>query len=76
MKISIRTGERSPMGAVTFSARRFGYSDTWFYWNGPGARLQLMFGAKLVYIEHPSADGTYNTLKEAQAAARRFCEVR
>lgn len=43
-----------------------------YYWNGPGARLKLMFGDQLVTIDHPSADGNYSTYAAALAALRRF----
>jgi hypothetical protein len=43
-----------------------------YLWNGPGSRLFLLFGNKLVVIDHHSADGNYNSLAEAEAALRRF----
>lgn len=45
------------------------------YWNGPGGRLLFGTnkpGSQLSPIEHPSADGSYRSLKEAQAAVTRF----
>jgi hypothetical protein len=45
------------------------------YWNGPGARLLFGTnkpGSQLSPVAHPSADGNYNSLKEAQAAVTRF----
>ena len=49
-------------------------------WPGPGSRL--IFGARLDRqdgichsIDHPSACGTYNTVREAQAAVDRFIAV-
>lgn len=43
-----------------------------YYWNGPGSRLKLVFGDTLVPIEHPTADGSYRTYREADLALRRF----
>ena len=46
-----------------------------YYWNGPGSRLYLLFGDSLVAIDHPAADGSYRTMKEASAALRRYLGV-
>lgn len=43
-----------------------------YYWNGPGSRLKLMFGDQLVSIDASEASGHYETLREAEAAVRRF----
>ena len=47
-----------------------GTEPTRFYWNGPGARLYLMFGDALVRIDHPAADGAYLTVRDAESAVR------
>jgi hypothetical protein len=45
-------------------------------WSGPGAGLFIgqctIPGGKVLRITHPSADGQYETLKEATAAVDRF----
>jgi hypothetical protein len=61
------TVRRGPMGNAVWTVGGHRY-----YWNGPGARLKLMFGEQLVSIDHPSADGNYRTYGEALAALRRF----
>ena len=58
---------RAPGGNVVWTVDGHSY-----YWNGPGARLHLMFGDQLVSVDHPSASGSYETSREAEAAVRRF----
>jgi hypothetical protein len=52
------------------SYRTYGYTE--LYWNGPGSGLKLMLGQMLISIEHRTADGTYQTFREAREAARAF----
>ena len=67
---------RRQIGVIGNAIWRLPPPSPWvIYWNGPGARL--LFGSNkpgshLSPIEHPSADGNYNSLKEAQAAVTRF----
>lgn len=58
---------RGPVGNVIWTVG--GYR---FYWNGPGSRINLMFGDQLVPIDAPEANGNYDTVREAEAAVRRF----
>jgi hypothetical protein len=59
---------RGPTGAVIW---RDGAGHR-FFWSGPGGRLKLMFGEQLVSIQHHTADGNYETAREAAAAVARF----
>lgn len=58
---------RGPGGNVVWTVDGHSY-----YWNGPGSRLKLMFGDQLVTIDAPEASGHYETVREAEAAVRRF----
>lgn len=48
-------------------------------WPGPGARLQFGFntpGGTMSHVHHPTADSEYRTLKDAEAAVRRFLKAK
>lgn len=65
--------EVGPTGAAAWHFTNHGAHQI-LYWGGPGSRLRTgPYGStSLVFIDHPSADGNYRTLKEADAAAKRF----
>lgn len=65
---------------ITDNAVFVGRSYTWngetrLYWNGPGSALKLMFGDALISIEHPAANGSYSTFRDARDAARSFFQA-
>ena len=59
--------ERGPTGAAIFRS-----GSVELFWIGPRAGLFLIFGDRLVRVEHRTADGEYETLREAREAAGRF----
>ena len=54
-------------------------SEMQIMWSGPGGRLSFgqayKAGGAMTFIEHPSADGAYDSLKAAEAAVKRFMEA-
>ena len=66
----------SPTGLTVWQLPQ---GDTQVVWMGPGAGLSVGYayrpGARLSRVEHPAADGQYGSLKEAEAAVRRFVEA-
>jgi hypothetical protein len=64
------TTTRGATGAAIFKS-----GSTELFWIGPRSGLFLLFGDKLVRIEHRSADGEFETLAEARKAAAAFMAV-
>jgi hypothetical protein len=67
MSATVTGRSTNPMGHVLWSTTRGDY-----VWFGPGSRLGLIFGDSLVTIEHPTADGSYESARDARAALGRF----
>lgn len=68
--------QRSPTGLTLFGPLPDA-DDFYILWSGPGARLFLAIhpfdrAGTLVPIEHPTANASYSTWKEAAAAAEAF----
>ena len=61
------TTERGATGAAIFRS-----GGTELFWIGPRAGLFLIFGDRLIRVEHRTADGEYETLAEARKAAAAF----
>jgi hypothetical protein len=59
--------QRGPTGCAIFST-----GSTELFWLGPGAGLFLIFGDRLIRVEHRTADGEYATFTEARKAAEAF----
>ena len=55
------------------------HSDMQLMWPGPGAGLSVGYayrlGATMTRVEHSTADGQYDSLKDAEAAVRRFLDA-
>ena len=66
----------SPTGLTVWQLPR---SDMQIVWIGPGAGLSVGCayrpGATMTRVEHPTADGQYDSLKDAEAAVRRFLDA-
>jgi hypothetical protein len=58
-----------------------GTSRIYFTWDGPGSGIYAYVGDPQTQgpighrVQHPAADGTYGTLKEAQKAVDAFVEI-
>lgn len=56
-------------------------ANIWIMWDGPGSRLYLYSGDPETQaspgqvISHPTADGTYQTVAEAERAVTAFVEA-
>ena len=52
-------------------------TDLFLFWDGPGAGIYLEKGAggDQARVRHPSAAGTYDTARQAQAAVDAFVEA-
>ena len=60
---------------LAFGMWTFALPDTatlWLHWDGPGTGLYLASARSMNRIRHPSAGSTYQTRKQAQAAAGAF----
>jgi hypothetical protein len=66
------TTERGATGAAIFRGKTAAGSTTELLWLGPRSGLKLIVGQLLVSVEHRTADGQYETLREARAAAAAF----
>lgn len=66
--------ETGPTNACMFHAT-VGRRPTRIYWNGPGARLKLVWGDQLTSIDHPTADMAHDDRASARRAAAAFMLV-
>lgn len=66
--------ERGLTNDVAWHVRRPDGGRYWIVWYGPGSRLRLAFSptGSMTLIDHPSANDSYRTFKDANAAAKRF----
>jgi len=65
----------APARPLAFGMWTFALPETdalWLHWDGPGAGLYLASPAVMRPIDHPTANGTYQTRKQAQAAVDAF----
>lgn len=63
---------------LAFGMWTFSLPDTqrlWLHWDGPGSRLYLATNQIMRLIDHPVANGKYQTRKQAERAARAFIEA-
>lgn len=66
-----------PATPLAFGMWQFALPDTdrlWLHWDGPGTGLFLASAKAMRPINHASANGIYETRKQAQAAANAFIE--
>jgi hypothetical protein len=67
---------RSPTGLLVWAVP---HTSLQIMWAGPGARLKIghpmKAGGSMFSIEHPSADGAYDSARAASAAVKKFLEA-
>jgi hypothetical protein len=62
-------------GSVVWHFKSPSGTKAFLYWRGPGSRLFLGMGTiTLVPIDHPSANGNYDSRAQAEVAVKRFLE--
>jgi hypothetical protein len=79
--VQVARPQRLPKGKVVarqplaFGAQKWGPipgTKSWLMWGGPGDKMMFTSGVVWQEIRHPTASGTYQTVKEADAAAQAF----
>jgi hypothetical protein len=77
-KSGLRVIYRAPTGLVVWAVPN---TNLQIMWAGPGSRLKIGFdltraGGSASLIDHPSADGNYNTRREAEVAVHAFLRAK